>query len=415
MTNSPTRFARSHEGGRRLRPGEAGSTAVAGWDAGASESFPAVSDSLVRRIVWLAFFLAGAALWWPVDASAARVKEVASVAGVRSNQLTGYGLVVGLDGSGDQTTAAPFTTQSLISMLQQLGVTIPPGTALQLRNVAAVMVTANLPAYAMPGQQVDVNVSSIGNAKSLRGGTLVTTPLKGVDGQIYALAQGNLVIGGAGAAANGSKVVINQLSSGRVPAGATIERSVPNTALQGDSLQLAMHATDYQTASAVAQAINQAKGAGTATAIDGRMVRVSMPEQQDKRVAFVADIENLPVQLAKPAAKVILNARTGSVVLNESVTLGACAVAHGNLSVTISTTPSVSQPGPLANGRTVVTEQSDISITAGNKAMIEMPAGVRLSDVVKALNAMGATPQDLLVILQAMKSAGALHAEIEVI
>jgi flagellar P-ring protein FlgI len=373
------------------------------------------SERLVRRIVWLAFFVASAALWWPVDAAAARVKEVASVAGVRSNQLTGYGLVVGLDGSGDQTTAAPFTTQSLISMLQQLGVTIPPGTPLQLRNVAAVMVTTNLPAYAMPGQQVDVNVSSIGNAKSLRGGTLVTTPLKGVDGQIYALAQGNLVIGGAGAAANGSKVVINQLSSGRVPAGATIERSVPNTALQGDSLQLAMHATDYQTASAVAQAINQAKGAGTATAIDGRMVRVSMPEEQDKRVSFVADIENLQVKLAKPAAKVILNARTGSVVLNESVTLGACAVAHGNLSVTISTTPTVSQPGPLANGRTVVTEQSDISITAGSKAMLEMPAGVNLSDVVKALNAMGATPQDLLVILQAMKSAGALHAEIEVI
>jgi flagellar P-ring protein precursor FlgI len=376
---------------------------------------PQVEKRLMRHLLWLTLVLASAAVWWPVDAAAARVKEVASVAGVRSNQLTGYGLVVGLDGSGDQTTAAPFTTQSLISMLQQLGVTLPPGTPLQLRNVAAVMVTANLPPYAMPGQQVDVNVSSIGNAKSLRGGTLVTTPLKGVDGQIYALAQGNLVIGGAGAAANGSKVVINQLSSGRVPAGATIERSVPNTALQGDSLQLAMHATDYQTASAVAQAINQAKGAGTATAVDARMVRVSMPEDPNQRVAFVADIENLPVKLAKPAAKVILNARTGSVVLNESVTLGACAVAHGNLSVTISTTPTVSQPGPFSSGRTVTTEQSDISITAGNKAMIELPAGVRLSEVVKALNAMGATPQDLLVILQAMKSAGALHAEIEVI
>jgi flagellar P-ring protein precursor FlgI len=387
-------------------------THVARHPAGRPES---ASDSLMRRVVWLAFIVASAALWWPVEAAAARVREVASVAGVRSNQLTGYGLVVGLDGSGDMTTAAPFTTQSLISMLQQLGVTIPPGTPLALRNVAAVMVTATLPPYAMPGQVVDVNVSSIGNAKSLRGGTLVTTPLKGVDGQIYALAQGNLVIGGAGAAANGSKVVINQLSSGRVPAGATIERGVPNSALDGDSLQLAMHATDYQTASAVAQAINQAKGPGTATAIDGRMVRVSMPGEQAKRVAFMADIENLTVQLAKPAAKVILNARTGSVVLNESVTLGACAVAHGNLSVTISTTSNVSQPGPFANGRTAVTQDSDISITAGNKAMVEMPAGVRLSDVVKALNAMGATPQDLLVILQAMKSAGALHAEIEVI
>ncbi len=373
------------------------------------------AERLVRRIVWLAVVLASAALWWPVDASATRIREVSSVAGVRSNQLTGYGLVVGLDGSGDQTTQAPFTTQSLISMLQQLGVTIPAGTNLQLRNVAAVMVTAVLPPYAMPGQAVDVNVSSIGNSKSLRGGTLVSTPLRGVDGQIYALAQGNLVIGGAGAAANGSKVVINQLSSGRVPAGATVERAVPNTALQGDTLQLAMHATDYQTASSVAQAINQSKGAGTATAIDGRLVRVNMPTEPDRRVAFMADIENLPVKLAKPVAKVILNARTGSVVLNESVTLGPCAVAHGNLSVTISTTPTVSQPNPLARGRTVVTEQSDIAISTGNGAMVAMPAGAQLNDVVKALNAMGATPQDLLVILQAMKSAGALQAEIEVI
>ena len=413
MTIPPTRFARPPRG-HRWRPGQAGSAAVAGW-AEPPDRFEAVAARVLRWLMALTFLLASAALWWPVDSHAARVKEVASVAGVRPNQLTGYGLVVGLDGSGDQTTSTPFTTQSLISMLQQLGVNIPAGTNLQLRNVAAVMVTAVLPPYAMPGQVVDVNVSSIGNAKSLRGGTLVATPLKGVDGQIYAMAQGNLVIGGAGAAANGSKVVINQLSSGRVPAGATVERSVPNMALQGDALQLAMNSSDFQTASAVAQAINQAKGDGTAVAVDGRMVRVAMPPEPERRVAFLADIETLPVQLAKPAAKVILNARTGSVVLNEAVTLGACAVAHGNLSVTISTTPTVSQPGPLANGRTVVTEQSDISITAGSKAMIEMPAGVHLNEVVKALNTMGATPQDLLVILQAMKSAGALNAEIEVI
>ena len=344
MTTPPTRFARPPEG-HRQRPGEAGSAAVAGWDA--PDRFEAIAERALRWLMVLTFILATAALWWPIDASATRVREVSSVAGVRSNQLTGYGLVVGLDGSGDQTTQAPFTTQSMISMLQQLGVVIPPGTNMQLRNVAAVMVTAVLPPYAMPGQMVDVNVSSIGNAKSLRGGTLVSMPLKGVDGQIYALAQGNLVIGGAGAAANGSKVVINQLSSGRVPAGATIERAVPNTALQGDSLQLAMHASDYQTASAVAQAINRAKGPGTAIAVDARMVRVTMPAEPERRVAFMADIENLPVQLGKPAAKVILNARTGSVVLNESVTLGACAVAHGNLSVTISTTPTVSQPGRL--------------------------------------------------------------------
>jgi flagellar P-ring protein precursor FlgI len=371
------------------------------------------AEQRLRRVIWLAFFFAAAALWWPAEA--ARIKEVASVAGVRPNQLTGYGLVVGLDGSGDQVIAAPFTSQSLMSMLQQMGVNVPPGTPLQLKNVAAVMVTAVLPPYAQPGQQVDVTVSSIGNAKSLRGGTLVATPLKGMDGQIYALAQGNLVIGGAGAAANGSKVQINQLSSGRVPAGATVERAVPSPALQGDALQLALHAGDHQTARAVAQAINRAKGEGTAVALDGRSVRVVLPPAAEQRVAFVADIENLPVDPGRPAAKVVLNARTGSVVLNEAVTLGPCAVAHGNLAVTISTTPTVSQPNALATGRTVVTEQSDISITTGSKAMIELPAGVKLTDVVKALNAMGATPQDLLVILQAMKSAGALQAEIEVI
>ncbi|MBN8511122.1 MAG: flagellar basal body P-ring protein FlgI [Burkholderiales bacterium] len=371
------------------------------------------AERRLRRIVWFAFFLASAALWWPAEA--ARIKEVASVAGVRPNQLTGYGLVVGLDGSGDQVMAAPFTSQSLRSMLQQMGVNVPPGMPLQLKNIAAVLVTAVLPPYAQPGQPVDVTVSSIGNAKSLRGGTLVATPLKGVDGQIYALAQGNVVIGGAGAAANGSKVQINQLLSGRVPAGATVERGVPSPALDGDALQLALHATDHQTANAVAQAINRAKGEGTAVAIDGRLVRVALPPGAGQRVAFVADIENLAVEPGRPAAKVILNARTGSVVLNEAVTLGPCAVAHGNLAVTISTTPTVSQPNALAAGRTVVTAESDISITTGQKAMIEMPAGVKLADVVKALNAMGATPQDLLVILQAMKSAGALHAEIEVI
>jgi flagellar P-ring protein precursor FlgI len=373
------------------------------------------AERIVRRIVWLAFAVASAALWWPVDADAARIKEVASVAGVRSNQLVGYGLVVGLDGSGDQTTQAPFTTQSLTSMLQQLGVTLPTGINMQLRNVAAVMVTASLPPYAQPGQAVDVNVSSIGNAKSLRGGTLVATPVKGADGQIYAIAQGNLIVGGAGAAAGGSKVQINHLSAGRVPNGATIERGVPNQALQGDWLQLSMNSPDNQTASSVAQAINQAKGAGTAVAVDGGMVRVALPAEQSQRVAFLADIENLPVALTRPAAKVILNARTGSVVLNESVTLSACAVAHGNLSVTISSTPVISQPGPLANGRTVVTEQSDIAITAQGGALVTRPAGTKLTDVVKALNALGATPQDLLAILQAIKSAGALNAEIEVI
>lgn len=348
-------------------------------------------------------------------ADASRIKELATVQGVRANALTGYGLVVGLDGTGDQTTQAPFTTQSLQAMLQQLGVTIPAGSALQLRNVAAVVVTAQLPAFAQPGQTIDVNVSSLGNAKSLRGGTLVATPLKGADGRIYAMAQGNLIVGGAGASAAGSRVQINHLLAGRIPEGATVEASVPTPFLQGDSIQLDLRASDFNTAHSVAQAINAVKGAGTAVARDGRTVAVRVPPEPAARVAFLAVVENLNVPLATPGARVILNARTGSIVLNESVTLGPCAVAHGSLSVTISTTPMVSQPAPFGQGQTTVTERADITVSQQPGSLIQLPAGARLADVVRALNTLGATPQDLLAILQAMRSAGALKAEIEVI
>ena len=373
-------------------------------------------ERLLRWIVMASFAAASAAVWWPVPAGAAvRIKEVAAVQGVRSNPLVGYGLVVGLDGTGDQTTQTPFTTQSLAAMLQQMGVTVPAGTSMQLRNVAAVMVTAQLPPFAQPGQNIDINVSSVGNAKSLRGGTLIATPLKGADGQIYALAQGNLIVGGAGAAAGGSKVTINHLSAGRIPDGASVERAVPTPLLQGDSLQLGLNASDFGTARAVSAAINANKGAGTATPLDGRTVRVRMPADGGDRVGFLADIENLPLVLQRPSARVTLNARTGTVVMNDAVTLGACAVAHGSLSVVISTTPLVSQPNPLGQGSTVQAEKSDIAITQQGGALMNMPAGAKLTDVVKALNALGATPMDLLAILQAMKSAGALHAEIEVI
>jgi flagellar P-ring protein precursor FlgI len=373
------------------------------------------NERTLRWIVVLAFLAASSAVWWPKPAEAAlRIKEVAAVQGVRANQLVGYGLVVGLDGTGDQTTQTPFTAQSLQAMLQQLGITVPPGTSMQLRNVAAVLVTAQLPPFAQPGQTIDVNVSSVGNAKSLRGGTLIATPLKGADGQIYALAQGNLVVGGAGAAAGGSKVQINHLSAGRVPEGATVERAVPTPLLDGDSLSLGLNASDFATARAVARAINAAKGDGTATALDGRTVRLRAPAAAE-RVAFLADIENLPLELARPAARVVLNARTGSVVMNEAVTLGACAVAHGNLSVAISSTPVVSQPAPFGQGQTVAGEKADIAIQQQGGALVSMPAGAKLADVVKALNALGATPMDLLAILQAMKSAGALNAELEVI
>jgi len=373
------------------------------------------TERFLRTLIAVAAVLASAALWWPAPAQAMRLKEVASVQGVRNNQLVGYGLVVGLDGTGDQTTSTPFTTQSLAAMLQQMGVTVPPGTNMQLKNVAAVMVTAQLPPFAQPGQQIDVNVSSLGNAKSLRGGTLIATPLKGADGQVYALAQGNLIVGGAGASAAGSKVQINHLSAGRVPEGATVERAVPTPLNQGDTLQLDLNSNDFNTAREVARAINTKMGNGIAQAMDGRVVRVRMPEGTDARVSFMADIENIDIALATPAAKVVINARTGSVVVNQNVTLNPCAVAHGSLSVTINSTPVISQPAPFSKGETVSRDKAEITIKQEPGSLIQLPAGTKLADVVKALNSLGATPQDLLAILQAMKTAGALNAEIEVI
>ncbi|MBC7733587.1 MAG: flagellar basal body P-ring protein FlgI [Bacteriovorax sp.] len=375
-----------------------------------------ITDRLLRKLIIGAALFASAALWWPAPANAMRLKEVASVQGVRTNQLVGYGIVVGLDGTGDQTTSTPFTTQSINALLQQMGVTVPAGTTMQLKNVAAVMVTAQLPPFAQPGQLIDVTVSSLGNAKSLRGGMLIATPLKGADGQIYALAQGNLIVAGAGASAAGSKVVVNHLSAGRVPEGATVERAVATPLAQGEFLQLDLNSNDYNTAREVARAVNDRMGAGTAQAMDGRVVRVRMPESPDARVAFMADIENLPLDLAAPAAKIVVNARTGSVVVNQNVSLNACAVAHGNLTVTINSTPVVSQPNALSTGGTTVSkDKADITIRQEPGSLITLPNSSKLADVVKALNSLGATPQDLLAILQAMKSAGALNAEIEVI
>jgi flagellar P-ring protein precursor FlgI len=375
---------------------------------------------LRRRLAAFSFGLLGMlllALGPAQKAHALRIKEVAAVQGVRSNQLTGYGLVVGLDGTGDQTTQMPYTTQSVANYLQQLGITLPDNRAsqLQLKNVAAVIVTAQLPAFAQPGQQLDVNVSSMGNAKSLKGGTLVATPLRGADGEIYALAQGNMVVGGAGAAAAGSKVQINHLSAGRVPNGAQVERSVPSPLLDGDSVNLDLNAVDFQTARRVAQAIDRKLGTGTARAMDGRTVQVRAPTDANARVNFIAELEELTLEASTPAAKVVINARTGSIVLNQAVTLGPCAIAHGNLSVTISSAPVISQPAPLSGGRTVVAEQASIQIKQEPGTMIQVPAAPLLADVVRALNSLGATPQDLLAILQAIKASGALNAELEVI
>jgi flagellar P-ring protein precursor FlgI len=352
------------------------------------------------------------------NVQAARIKEVASIEGVRSNQLTGFGLVVGLDGTGDQTTQMPYTTQGLSNYLKQLGLTLPTAqlAQLQMKNVAAVLVTAQLPAFARPGQTLDINVSSLGNSKSLKGGTLIGTPLKGADGEVYAFAQGNLIVAGAGAAAGGSKVTVNHLSVGRIPDGAQVERSVPTALQEGTTVSLSLNATDFQTAHRVAQAINRKFGEGVAQALDGRTVQVNAPVNPNDRVTFLAEMEELPVQSSIAAAKVIINSRTGSIVLNQAVTLGPCAIAHGNLTVTISSTPIISQPNALSiGGQTVVTEKANIDINQTPGKLIQLPEATKLADVVKALNSLGATPQDLLAILQAIKAAGALNAELEVI
>ncbi|MDR2300361.1 MAG: flagellar basal body P-ring protein FlgI [Comamonas sp.] len=353
-----------------------------------------------------------------LPAHATRIKEVAAIQGVRSNQLTGYGLVVGLDGTGDQTTQMPYTKQALANYLEQMGIALPAtGNAaqLQLKNVAAVIITAELPAFAQPGQAIDINVSSMGNAKSLKGGTLVATPLRGADGEIYALAQGNVVVGGAGAAAGGSKVQVNHLNAGRVPQGAQVERAVPTPVNQGNTITLGLNQTDFQTADKMVRAINQRMGAGTAMALDGRTVQVNAPIDPGSRVRMIAEIQEMPIETSKPAAKVVINARTGSIVLNQAVTLGPCAIAHGNLSITISTTPVISQPAPFSQGQTVVAQKSDIQVKQEPGKVINMPNSPQLTDVVRALNSLGATPQDLLAILQAIKAAGAMDAELEVI
>ena len=338
-------------------------------------------------------------------AHAERIKELASVQGVRNNQLIGYGIVVGLDNTGDQTTQTPFTTQAIGNMLSQMGVnlTTEQATKLQLKNVAAVMVTAVLPPFSQPGQPIDVTVSSMGNAKSLRGGTLLMTQLNGGDGQVYAIAQGNVLVGGAGASSGGAKVTVNHLSAGRIPGGATVERAVPTSLGQGAFVYYELQNTDFGLAQKVVEAINRAMGGDTAQAIDGRRIAVRAPEAMDARVAFLGTLENIEVKALPQTAKVIINPRTGSVVMNQRVTLEACAVAHGSLSVVV-------DGGSPAQG-----QGADIRMTQGNGSLMNVKAGANLADVVKALNALGANPLDLLAILQAMKAAGALRAELEVI
>lgn len=347
-----------------------------------------------------------------------RVKDLASVAGVRSNQLAGYGIVVGLSGTGDQTTQTPFTVQSIVNMLTQFGITIPPGVSLQLKNVAAVTVTAELPPFAKPGQMIDVTVSSIGNAKSLRGGALIMTPLRGADGNVYALAQGNLVVGGFGASGNdGSRVTVNIPSAGRIPNGATVERAVPNNFLANDGVVLNLHTPDFTTSNRMAARINETFGPGTAQSMDAVSVAVRAPVDISQRTAFVSMLENLEVQPGEVQARVIVNSRTGTVVIGSNVRVTPAAVSHGSLVVTISEQPFASQPiAPFSDsGQTVVLPDSQVEITQEEGSMFLFEPGTSLDEIVQAVNRVGAAPGDLVAILEALKQAGALRAELVVI
>lgn len=366
------------------------------------------------------FLLAGAILVLALQmapAHADRIKDLAAVAGVRQNQLVGYGLVVGLDGTGDQTTQAPFTAQSLISMLERLGVSIPPGTNLQLKNIAAVAVHTDLPAFAKSGQRIDVTVSSIANAKSLRGGTLLITPLKGLDGQVYAMAQGNLAVGGLGLSGeDGSRISINVPSVGRIPNGATVEREVATIIGDAELLTLNLHRPDFTTSTRLAETINGLLGAGTAQARDPMSVQVRAPATQADRISLISTLENLEVTPGEAAARVIINSRTGTVVINSNVHVSPAAVSHGSLVVSITEDFNVSQPQPFSeNGETVVTPDSNISVTQGDNRMFLFKPGVELNDIVQAVNQVGAAPGDLVAILEALREAGALRAELIVI
>ncbi|MCP1508711.1 flagellar P-ring protein precursor FlgI [Pseudomonas marginalis] len=355
-------------------------------------------------------------LWLGATVHAEQIRDIADFAGIRPNNLVGYGLVVGLDGSGDQTTQSPFTEQGLTNMLSQLGVTLPAGANMQMRNIAAVIVTASLPALSRPGQQIDVVVSSIGNAKSLRGGTLLMTPMKGADGEVYAMAQGNLLVGGAGASANGSSVTVNQLAGGRISRGAIIERTVAlNLNNDHGLLGLSLHEPDSATAQRVVYAINLEMRRTVASALDGGMIEIQGPLSPNERTNFMARIESIEVLPIQARPKVILDSRTGSIVLNSSVKLYRAAVAHGNLSVIIDTTNTVSQPGAFSGGQTATSSQSNISIESQGGSLHLLEGTANLMDVIKGLNALGATPQDLMVILQALKAAGSLRAELEII
>jgi flagellar P-ring protein FlgI len=357
------------------------------------------------------WFIALLALCVAGPAWAERIKDMGSFAGLRANQLTGYGVVVGLAGTGDDSL--DYATQGIKGAISRFGLTLPPGVNPALKNAAAVLITADLPPFAKPGQRLDITVSAIGKAKSLRGGTLVLAPLYGADGQVYAMAQGNLVIGGLGVdAADGSKLSVNIPSAGRIDGGASVERSVDTGFAQSVGLTFNLAQQDLTNAQAVSDAINRAIGPGTAHPSDGASIAIAAPVGAEARIRLMSQIENLEFKAAEPPARVIINARTGTIVINGAVRVAPAAVTHGTLTVRIDEHPQTSQPAPLSAGQTSVIPSSAISIAQSSNPAFLMPRGAALSDIVKAINQLGVSPGDLTAILQALKEAGALKAEL---
>lgn len=365
---------------------------------------------MMKRLICMLTLVAA---FLPAIAFSDRLKDLVSVSGVRSNQLVGYGLVVGLDGTGDGTD---FTSQTFRNLLNNFGVSIPADVDPDSDNIAAVAISAELPPFAKPGQTIDVTVSSIGDADSLRGGSLIMAQLKGADGQVYAMAQGNLVVSGFGVEGqDGSRLSVNVPSVGRIPNGATVERAVPNAFTQGDSLVLNLNRPDFTTARDVADRINSLLGAQTAAAMDAASIRVRAPRDPYQRVSFLSVLENLQVEPGKATAKVVINSRTGTVVIGENVRVSPVAITHGGLTVSIQENPQVNQPNALAGGRTVITPRTGIEVDQGSGHMFQFSPGASLQDIVDAVNEVGAAPGDLVAILEALKQAGALHADLVVI
>ncbi len=370
---------------------------------------------MIRSFIFRLAFCA-AALVLAAPAHAERIKDLAQVGGVRGNALVGYGLVVGLDGSGDRTSQAPFTVQSLKNLLGELGVNVPANVNPQLKNVAAVAIHAELPPFAKPGQTIDITVSSVGNAVSLRGGSLLMAPLKGADGQVYAIAQGNLVVGGFGAQGkDGSRVSVNIPSVGRIPNGATVERALPDVFGGDGEITLNLHQNDFTTVSRMVTALNAAFGDGSARAVDGGTVAVQAPTEAGARIGMLARIENVEVSPGTAPARVVVNSRTGTVVIGSQVRVSPAAITHGSLTVTVSESAQVSQPNALSGGQTTVVPQSTITASNEGSRMFRFNGGATLDEIVRAVNEVGAAPGDLIAILEALKQAGALSADLEVI